>query len=95
MATQTAPRIDSSPRTFAEFVVNRSWHDVGIQIQRLEGAKYLGFTSDRRDACLQFSFHGQRFCIQEDGPIFLFKVNDSNCPEQILWEVQSHFAALL
>lgn len=95
MSIQTAPRIGSSRRIFAEFVVCRSWHDVSIQIQRLEGAQYLGFTSDRRDARLQFSYRDQKFFIQEEGAVLLFQVNDSTCPERILWEVQSHFAALL
>ena len=95
MVTQTAPRIDSAPRTFAEFVVTRSWHDVGIQVRRLDGAIYLGFTSDRRDASMRFTFHGQDFLIREDKLHFSFAVEDSNCPERILREVQSHFAALL
>jgi hypothetical protein len=95
MTTQTAPCIDSSPRTFEEFDVNRSRHDIAVQIRRLDGAIYLGFTSDRRDASMRFTFHGQDFCIREDSHRFTFAVDESNCPERILWEVQSHFAALL
>jgi hypothetical protein len=38
----------SSP--FAEFVVNRSWHDVSMHVRRLLGAEYLGF-SGRGLAC--------------------------------------------
>jgi hypothetical protein len=95
MATQAASYVDSSPRTFAEFEGNRSWHDIGVQVRRLDGAIYLGFTSDRRDASMRFTFHGQDFRIKEDNRRFAFAVEDSNCPERILWEVQSHFAALL
>lgn len=95
MATQTAPPVASSPRTFAEFNVTRSWHDIAVQVRRLDGAIHIGFTSDRRDASLRFTFRGQDFRIRAEIQRFMLVVEDSNCPERILWEVQSHFAALL
>jgi hypothetical protein len=95
MLTSTAQRVAPVSRSFAEFVVNQSWHDLGTHIRRLGGADYLGFHSFSGDACLQFSYHGHEFSIQESGRLFVFKVEDSNCPDRILFEVQSHFAAIL
>ena len=95
MPAVIAPPITSSPRTFAEFFASHSCHDLSMQIQRLPGANYLGFAGDRRNVRLQFGYRGQIFFIKEAGRSFHFQVNSSDCPERILWEVQSHFAALL
>jgi hypothetical protein len=95
MLTTTAQRIAPASRSFAEFIANQSWHDLGTHIRRLHGAEYLGFHSLNGDACLQFSYRGHEFCIQESGRLLVFKVEDSTCPDRVLFEVQSHFAALL
>lgn len=94
MVAAAGQLIDPIPRTFAEFVLTKSWQDIGMHVHRLGGA-YQGFSGEGHCAFIDFTFRGYEFCLQESGRILLMRVNDSRCPEIILHEVRHHFAALL
>lgn len=85
----------ATPHSFAEFVVTRSWQEVGLHVRRLHSATYLGFTGRGEKSCLQFEFCGHDFCIHEAERIFTFSVDDPSCPESLIRNVQRHFATLL
>lgn len=85
---------ETKPRTFAEFLITKSWQEVGEHIRRLHGANFVGFTAGGNSASLRFELSGHDFCIKEAGRVFAFTVAD-DCPDRLLHKVQSHFASLL
>ncbi|WP_428304830.1 hypothetical protein [Lacipirellula sp.] len=94
MVASVAHLSPPAPRTFAEFVLTKSWQDIGMQVHRL-GGTYQGFSGQGHNAQIDFTYRGYQFCIQEAGRILLLRVEDSRCPDIVLHEVQHHFAALL
>ena len=87
-------QLNHSPKIFAEFVLTKSWQEIGMQVHRL-GGTYQGFSGEGHNARIDFSYRDYEFHIQEAGRIVLLKVQDSTCPEIVLSEVQRHFAALM
>ncbi|MBA4107918.1 MAG: hypothetical protein C0485_19470 [Pirellula sp.] len=85
----------TTPRYFAEFVVTRSWQEIGLHVRRLHSATFLGFTGRGEKSCLRFEFCGHDFCIHEADRIFTISVDDRSCPEALIRNVQRHFANLL
>ncbi len=91
-ATQLAEPI---PRTFAEFPFNKSWQEIAIHAQRLDGATHVGlFGDDHEQTWIRFVYDSQDFCIQDGGARLTLSVDNSACPDEALHEVQRHFVPL-
>ena len=85
---------DAKPRDFAEFLITKSWQEVGQHLRLLRGAQFVGFTTGSHAASLQFELTGYDFFVREAGRVFAFSVA-GDCPDRLLHNVQSHFASLL
>jgi hypothetical protein len=81
-------------RTFAEFPFTRSWQEIAIHAQRLEGASHVGLFGERKETWLRFIYEGEDFCIQDGNLRLTITVDDATCPEQLLREVRRHFVSL-
>lgn len=96
MTFETTQLASPVPRTFAEFPFDQSWHEIAVHARRLNGATHVGhFGDDHEQIWLRFMYMGEDFCIQDGGERLKLSVDDGQCPESILHEVQRHFAPLL
>ncbi len=83
------------PRTFAEFPFNRTWQELVVHAQRLPGASRVALFGQGEESWLRFACMGESFGIQDGGDRLTITVDNSDCPEAILFAVQSHFAPFL
>jgi hypothetical protein len=84
-----------SSRTFAEFPFTKSWQEIAIHAQRLQGVSRVGLFGKGERSWLRFAYMGQSFGVQDGGHRLTLTVDDASCPEAILVAVQSHFEAFL
>lgn len=83
------------PRRFAEFPYSVSCQEVGIHIGQLYGATFKGFLGDGETTCLRFELEGEDFTVEERSGRLVLVAENPDCRDDLLHEIQSHFAALL
>lgn len=83
------------PRTFAEFSFTKTWQEIAIYTQRLNGVSCIGLFGEGNDSWLRFAYKGESFGIQDGSDRLTLTVDDGRCPDAVLTAVQSHFAPLL
>lgn len=83
------------PRCFAEFPYRVPWQEVGVHIGQLYGVTLKGFIGKGETTCLRFELQGEEFSVDERSGRLLLIAKNPHCPEELLHEVQAHFAALL
>jgi hypothetical protein len=93
--TDAAQLAEPVPRAFAEFPLTRNWQEIAIHARRLDGASHVGLFGDGDETWLRFVYMGQDFSIEDGGARLTLTVDDANCPDVILYEVQKHFVPLL
>lgn len=95
MPAITLQRAKPVSRTFAEFRITHSWQEIEIYLRRLRGVESPLLTANGSDCTLRFFYRSHSFCAQERGNLLILNVDNATCPDRILFEVQSHLAALL
>ncbi len=88
-------RMNDGSRHFTDFPVTLDWYAVRDHVKTLPGAILTRFVTDGfSEAWIDFTYRGHRFSINDQYGDYWFFVDDPTCPEEILLEVQAHWAKL-
>ena len=90
-----AQALEPVPRTFAELPLTRPWQSVRQHLDWLDGAEETAFGEHGGIWWLHFDYRQFAFQLCEHGTRVELLVEDSDCPPEILREVQEHFGELL
>ena len=87
--------VDGS-RHFASLPATADWYSVRDHANALPGAEVTGFVCDGiTEAWIDFTYRGHSFSINDQFGEYWFFAENAECPEPLLFEVMSHWQALL
>ena len=88
-------RMHDGSRNFADLPEIASFASMRLHTGSLEGAEETGFLTDEvTEMWLDFSYRGYRFSINNQHGNYWFFVEDTTCPEPLLFDVLEHFAKI-
>jgi hypothetical protein len=83
-------------RHFAELPQTASWDRLLKHIEKLKGVTDTSLLTDNvTEAWIDFSYQGHQFSANNQFGNYLFFVQDSECPSEVLEAVLSHCKVLL
>jgi hypothetical protein len=89
-------KMNDGSRHFADLPEVVFFDDFADYVEELDGAEIVEFLTDGVvEMWLDFEFRGHKFSVNNQFGDYWFFVEDSDCPEEILFEVIDHFRLLL